>query len=368
MLTTIKFNLFDNFNMNFNFNISVWTLTASTSTLTLLGLIVYFIKNPEKFEKFIALLAKFFNFLTNKFDKTYIKYDLQGKINDYLKIISKKVKHIDIKKINIQWVDVVNQTRENFIKDGNLIIRLHKSDNQNRNIVNASMAFISHSFLKKAKSYVAKYQRESLDLYVCYDLLKNEKSEILDQFVQDFMKEKMDSDKIADLFEKYEDINKAGIFYPILVQELTFLGEKVFGKKRDDQKIYEEVQQLIFYLNNYANRKFKDDSIADFNGQYCKFAIRIIGKQYKVVTDGERIYINNLNKINSGNETIYLIGNISNKPFIKSVVEKCKNKINYSVLIEETYSAIIKDTEGNDYNVNSYLMILRSNKIAVYHR
>jgi len=364
MLMTIKFSLFDNLNMNFNFNISVWTL----STFTLIGLIVYFVKNPEKFEKFIALLAKFFNFLTNKFDKTYIKFDLQGKINDYLKIVSKKVKHIDVEKINIKWIDVENQTRENFIKDGKLIIRLHKSDNQNRNIVNASMAFISHFFLKKAKSYIAKYQRESLDLYTCYDLLKNEKSEILDQFVQDFMKEKMQNGKIADLFEKYDDINKVGIFYPILVQELTFLGEKVFGKKRDDQKIYEEVRQLIIYLNNYANRKFKEDSINDFNGQYCKFAIRIIGKQYKVVTDGERIYINNLDKINSGNETIYLIGNISNKPFIKSVVEKCKNKIKYSILTEETYSAIIKDTEGNDYNVNSYLVILRSNKIAVYHR
>ena len=95
------------------------------------------------------------------------------------------------------------------------------------------MAFVSNAFLKKAKSYIAKYQRESIDIYTCYDLLRNEKSEILDQFVQDFMKEKMDNDKIADLFEKYEDINKAGIYYPILIQELTFLGEKVFARKRD---------------------------------------------------------------------------------------------------------------------------------------
>ena len=64
-----------------------------------------------------------------------------------------------------------------YIKNGELIIRLHKSENQNQNIVNASVAFISFAFLKKAKSYIAKYQRESLDLYVCYDLLKQEKSE-----------------------------------------------------------------------------------------------------------------------------------------------------------------------------------------------
>jgi hypothetical protein len=326
------------------------------------------LKNPEKFEKLVALIAKFLNYITHKFDKTYIKYDLQGKINSYVKRVAKKVKHLNVNKVSIQWIDTENITPENYIKDGGLIIRLHKSDNQNKNIVNASMAFISNAFLRKAKSYIAKYQRESLDIYACYDLLKSEKSEILDQFVQDFMKEKMDNDKIAELFEKYEDINKAGIFYPILVQELTFLGEKVFNRRRDPNAIYEEVKQLIFYLNNYANRKFKEDTISDFTGSYCKFAIRIIGKQYKVSAQGEKVYINNISKINSGNETLYLIGNVENKNFITNIFKKCKEQIDYSILTEESYSAIIKDGGGNDYSVNNYLLILRSNKIQVYHR
>ncbi len=155
---------------------------------------------------------------------------------------------------------------------------------------------LSFAFLKKAKSYIAKYQRESLDLFACYDFLKHEKSEILDQFVQDFMKEKMDDNKIANLFEIYHNIDKAGIFYPILIQELTFLGEKVFAQKRDSNKIYEEVKQLIFYLNNYANRKLREDIINDFSGSYCKFSIRIIGKQFKVNTLGEQTYIKNIEK------------------------------------------------------------------------
>jgi hypothetical protein len=359
-----KFNLFDNLNLSFNFNISIWT----GSTVALGGLLFYYFTHPEKFEKMLSLIAKILNFITKKFDKTYIKYDLQGKINDYLKIVSKKVKHIDIEKINISWIDIENQTPENYVKNGQLILRLHKSNNQNQNIVNASMAFISSTFLKKAKSYIAKYQRESIDLYVCYDLLKNEKSEILDQFVQDFMREKMDNDKVAELFKKYIDIDKAGIFYPILVQELTFLGEKVFAHGRDPNQIYEEVKHLVIYLNNYANRKSQEDTISDFNGLYCKFAIRIIGKQFKVVKNGEGIYIYNLEKINSVNETIYLTGNIENRPFIKSVFDKCKDRINYSVLTEDSYSAVIKDADGNDYKVNSYLMILRNNKITVFHK
>ena len=338
------------------------------ATLGLIALIGYYLKNPEKFEKLVSLILKFLNYLSERFDKSYIKYDLQGKINDYLKTVSKKVKHIDIEKINVEWIDVSTQTPENYIQNGKLIIRLHKSENQNRNIVNASIAFIAYAFLRKAKSYLANYQRESLDLYACYDLLKHEKTEILDQFVQDFMKDKMDNSKIANLFETYMDIDKVGIFYPILVQELTFLGEKVFSQKRDASKIYEEVKQLIFYLNNYSKRKLNENIINDFNGSYCKFAIRIVGKQFKINTLGEQTYIKNIEKINHGNETIYLIGNQENKKFMKSVFKNCKERINYELLTDDSYSAVIKNSEGEDFSVNSYLMILRNNKTTVFHR
>jgi len=351
-------------NFNFNFNISVWAV----STFTLLGLFIYFIKNPEKFEKLIALLSKWFKFLCKKFDYSYIKYDLQGKINDYIKTVSKKVKHLDVNTINIKWIKPNEVDAKTFIKDGKLILRMQKSENQNENIVNASMAFISFAFLKKAKSYIAKYQRESIDLYACYDLLREEKSEILDQFVQSFMKEKLDNEKIADFFEKYDDIDKAGIFYPVLIQELTFLGEKVFAKKRDSNIIYEEVHKLVNYLFNYAHRKLKDDSIVDFNGTYCKFAIRIIGKRFKINNLGEETYLNNLRKICTNNETIYLIGNSEYKSFMKSVFEKSQEEIDYTLLTDETYEATIKDENGEDFHVSNYMMIIRSNKIGVYHK
>ena len=199
-------------------------------------------------------------------------------------------------------------------------------------------------------------------------MLKNEKAEILDQFVQDFMKNKMDNDRIAECFEKYFDIDKAGIFYPVLIQELTFLGEKVFGKKRDTEKIHEEVRDLIQYLHCYAQRKLKEDIIADFYGAYCKFAIRIIGKRYKINHLGEETYKKNLCKINKDNETIYLIGNADYKPFMKSVFDISKDEIQCSLLTDESYTAVIKDEEGKDFKVKSYMMILRNSNIKVYHK
>jgi hypothetical protein len=347
-----------------NINISIWTVT----TFSLLGLFIYYLKHPEKFEKLIAVLSKGLKFVSNKFDYSYIKYDLQGKINDYLKTVSKKVKHLDVEKISIRWILPKETNVKTFLENGSLILCMKKSENQNANIVNASMAFISHAFLKKAKYYIAKYQRESLDLYACYDLLRNEKSEILDQFVQDFMKDKLNNTTIGEFFEKYVDIDKGGIFYPVLVQELTFLGEKVFSKNRESQIIYSEVKDLVEYLYAYAHRKLREETISDFNGAYCKFAIRIIGKRFKVSALGEETYTKNLKKICSDNETIYIIGNVGYKSFLQSVIKKCEDEIGYDLLTEETYEAIIKDENGNDYKVKNYMIILRNRKIQVYHK
>lgn len=73
------------FNFFFDFDFSAWKL----STVTLGGLFIYFLLNPEKFEKLVALISKFLKFISVKFDRSYVKYDLQGKINDYLKKVSK---------------------------------------------------------------------------------------------------------------------------------------------------------------------------------------------------------------------------------------------------------------------------------------
>ena len=352
------------FNFFFDFDFPAWEL----STVTLAGLFIYFLLNPEKFEKLVALISKFLKFISVKFDRSYVKYDLQGKINDYLKKVSKRVKHIDIKKIKVEWIDVSSQTEKQYIQNGEMIIRLKKGDHQNENLVKASMAFISFAFLKKAKSYIAKYQRESMDLFACYDLLKEEKAEILDQFVQDFMKDKMNNEKIADFFQKYTDIDDVGIFYPVLVQELTFLGEKVFAKKRDAQKVHKEVTELVNFLYRYANRKLREDNISDFSGEYCKFGIRIIGRSLVINRDGERVYTNHLKKISSDNETIYLIGNKEHKKFMKSVFKNCMADINYSLVQEETYNAVIKDPEGEPIEVKNYMMTIRNNSIKVYHK
>lgn len=88
---------------------------------------------------------------------------------------------------------------------------------------------------------------------------------------------------------------------------MTFLGEKIFGKGVNRNKIYKEVDDLVSFLLTLANRKTGEFSNLEHGGEYSKFAIRIVGKQYKIEEEGKQIYINNIRQITQPIETLYLI-------------------------------------------------------------
>ncbi len=331
------------------------------------SVIAYLITHPTKLEKLIALIYKYAKLVIKSAEYKYIQYDIQGKVNDFTAELKKKVPNLNPIKVKLEWIDST-KSREEFIKDDKLVIRMHKSDNQVKNIINGTFSFVSYALLRKAKSYIAKYQKDSIDLFVSYKLLEKEKVELLDEFVQEYLKSGMEREKVADFYDKYYDIDKVGIFFPILLTELTFLGEKVFGKKRDNERIHKEVRDLVNLLYKYAHRKLDERMTTDFEREYCKFAIRIIGKKFTVKSSGERVYINHLKQICGSYETIYLLGGIENKDFINKVVKKCLEEIDFNVFKDYTFKAKIKDSEGNYFDVHDYLCVLRNNKLQLYHQ
>ncbi len=343
------------------------TINIGLISVSVIGIIFLIIKNPTRFEN---ILAKVHNKLKRFFSDSeyfFVKYNLQSKLNKYVDNARKKAPQIESIRAKIQWVDE-QITRETFLLNGELVIKLEKSDNQNRNLVNATMAFITCGYLKKAKSYISNSQRDAIDLFVCYDILKEQKNEILNQFVQDYLKIGLSNDKISDFFNKFMDIDKAGLFFPVFIQELTFFGEKVFTQKKDANKIYDQIKILSNYLYNYSHRKLSEDIINDYNGTYSKFAIRIIGKSIKINKEGENVYKKNLEKLDNDIETLYLIGNLKNKDFIKNVAVQCDKLIGFYILYEKEYTSTIKDGEGNDMNVETFLVVLRNLKIQTVHK
>ena len=330
------------------------------------SIVVHFVKHPEAIDKWLALFAKFAKFICKKWEYTYVKHDVQSVVNGYMANLSKKVPNLLVKRVTLEWVDE-HVTAEHFIQNDMFVMRMHKCNNRDLNIVNATFTFVSHSLLIKAKSYIANYQKNAIDLYVSYKILEREKIQLLQTYVQEILKEGLTNEKTNDFYGKFFDIDKAGIFFPVFLTEMTFLGEKVFGKKRNDQEIYDEVSQLVMFLYRYANRKLHEESISEFNGNYCKFAIRIVGMSVKIQQKGERIYIHNIQRIPSSIETIYIIGGIDNRNFINQIVSKCLKEMPYDTYNNYEYCAVLKNKDNTEYKCKSFLTILRSRNVMYYH-
>ncbi len=331
------------------------------------GLILYFVKNPDKLEKWVAILSKLGRYFSVKAEETYVKYSVQSKVNGFIYNVAKVIPNLIVQKVKVEWVSDRLSERE-FIENNQVVVRMRKSRSENRNIVNATVAFVSHSLLIKAKRYIAKYQKEAIDMFTVTQILKREDPIALSEFIEAYLHEAMDNQKVNALYAKFEDIDLFGLYFPVFITEMTFLGEKVFGGHRNDQAIFEEVNQLVNFLYNYSHRKINEDSVNEYNGAYCKFAIRIYGRSARIQNEGEQIYINNIEKTAEDTDTIYIISKQENRDFISSVVKEALKHIPFTLYNNRQYNATITAPDGGKVKVKNILIVLRSKNVAIFRK
>ncbi|MCJ7483489.1 MAG: hypothetical protein MUO31_11040 [Thermodesulfovibrionales bacterium] len=285
---------------------------------------------PEKIEKSSALLWKCIGKLGGFFRsarKRYIKHDLQGRINDYVKRLRSKVPGSFKDIIQLEWVDA-KMERSSLLEDGRIILRLRSNDPEDHNFVHASYLYVSKCLLLKTKRYLSFPQREALDIFVTSKLLREEKDAVVGFFLDEYLHPKTSDpkSKTALLIDDFGIIDRAGFFFPLLVQELEYLGDKVFGRRREDL-IVKEVNDLVIFLRPVSQRTIGDEGDLNFNGSYTRFGIVIVGKRLKLLTSLVPFitYIRK-NLVENDVDTIYLLGQKENRLKIDKICEEFTSK------------------------------------------
>lgn len=332
--------------------------------------IVYLLlKYPEKVEKWLSLLLRFFYFITRKGGRKIVALDIQGRINEFSKSLKSELPNFTPIGVKLHWI-TEKETPSEFISKNRLVIRMREHPNQNKNFVNASMVFISKIFLTKSKKYLSKSFKESVDLFVAKKLFEKEKPAVLDQFFEDYFSVKaLTNKKIMELLEKYDIIDRVGLFYPVLIQELNFLGEKVFFKQRSEN-IEKDVKAFVDFLENYANRDVGEEKIPkNYEGTFCRCGIVIIARSLKLAIGDTKPFTTYIKKlIDNKLENIYLIGsaNKSNMEFIDQIATEAQENFNLQKYYSKVYKAEIK-IHGERLEVKNYLILLRSSEALRYY-
>ena len=343
-------------------------LTPTLVVVLVLGYVMF--KNPDKAKIWGSYIYKILRWIKQENDKRYTQLDIEGRVNQFSNtVLSKNIKNFEPPDVKIKWVEG-NDNESAFLLEGELIIRMRKSRNNNQNFINATLYLVSQCVLRKTKPYISKSQKEALDLFITRDILKKQKSEVLEQFNIDYLSNKLkDNDKINNLFEKFYHIDNAGYFFPVLMQELHFLGVKIFSSTFKKDAIYKEVNNLIDFLYSRSQTEERDTNTPlDFLGRYCRFGIMIIGNIEKIYSKGERPYVERMRFLedNLKLETVYVLGDIKKKDFIQEVCVQIYERYNFSVYTTRGFRGMRTISDNRKVYKDSFLVILRSDVIDDY--
>ena len=342
--------------------VSILTDHIITVVLTSMGtaaaLLVIFIFVPEKVEKWAALICKCWYSLTKTAHKTYVKHDVQSHVNDFVRRRTSELPGFYAKGVRLEWA-TEETTREAFLKSDEVIVRISPKHSDAQNIALAMHMFVSKSLLHRAKRYISPSQGRATDLYVTTQLLREQKPDVVDYFLETFLHPGLgDShEKTLMLYQQFESIDAAGVFFHVYIRELDSLGRKVFGKRKSDQ-IIREVKELIDFLERFSTRRIGADSDLFFQKDYCKFALMIVGRR-EVVTASITPYLDYINNHVQPQqiETLYLLGPQDRVEPIRQILYEIRAV--FECVSTHKYVARL-NTDKGEVKAPTYLAVLRT--------
>lgn len=329
---------------------------------------LYFLFHPEKIETWEAILARIGSYVSERSKRVAVTSEAQAKINSFIVEVSLRVQHIDPIGAKIKWISP-GETREVFFEEGDVVICLEQGVNNNRNIARAAHLFIGKVFLSKPKRYMSKSQKTSLDAFVTSRFLEEKASAIADEFFVDLFQPAVDSSKkVANLVEDYNLLDKAGAFFSLFVQELTFLGEKVIHSTLRNEVVI-EVNGLLNFLKNYSNRVAGDETVPlEYSGKHCKCAIMIVARGTRVSAgEDPQPWVNYIEKcISEGCENMYLLGNVRYSSFIDGILESVRTNSNIEVYSDRVECAEFLIRKDEWKPVKDRFVLLRNKSVQRY--
>jgi len=339
--------------------------------VTLLAIAILLVLLPEKIETWVGLIWRFISncgILVNMARRRYVRHDLQGRVNAFLKSIQKGARYLTYRAVKLEWVDSSKTTRDTFLRDDKLIIRLKQDDPNDQNFVHSAYLFISTSLLSRTKQYLSMSQRQAVDLYVTGKLLESQKPSTVSFFMSEYLHPQTDKGKIREYFDQFTAIDEHGFFYPVFLQELDFLGNKVFGKLLNNA-INKEFNDLADFLQALSFRVIGDTTVPlGFYGDYCRFYVCIVGKRWKVDTEPQgRVYVRHLqgNQEACKAETLYLIGSWDNRHTMETIA-KCLCDTHESLATQKIHVVLHFDGKPAERHSNC-LIILRRKGIPIFN-
>lgn len=340
---------------------------AGGSGTTLLVVLYLLIKYPDHVQKWVGMLSRTFNFIFKKTEYFTTKWEIEGKLNSFAGNLETDG-GVPYNRIKIEWT-ARSEDQEIAFEDGETIIVMRDRNHRNKNFVHAAYFYTSEILLQNTKRKLPKHLKTSIDLFATQKIIQKENKAALDQFMKDFLIPNVDQQtKIKDYIEKFQKIDNLGLFFCVLIQELTYLGSKVYLSTQTEA-IIKEVEGLIQFLVTWSEREIGQKIAEEFVGQYTKCSIKVVAsvasrEQNKTDQQKNRL----LGTFKNGCENMYVIGSEErqSKNFMDEVIDKLTQEMTQLRVVKRVRFRAKLNQNGRKVDKDDYLVHVRNPEAIEY--
>jgi len=225
-----------------------------TPNILWIGVVIYLITHPEVAEKWGAMLSRLLSGIAAGAERASVSLDIQGKIDSFSNAMNKEVTGVLPHGVKIDWV-VGEITRESFIKDGRVIIRMNHHKNQDENIANAAVEYVSRGFLPESRPHVDDRVMKSADLICTKKLLEREQKSALSLYYTEILGPARRTDSELDKYVvAMQSLDELGYFTQIFLPELQELGVRM-EFSLPSEAIKGETRRFVDFLDQKITKK-----------------------------------------------------------------------------------------------------------------
>lgn len=353
------------------FTLCILAIVGISSLIAIFGMsgwavvgfiVVYFSLNPEKIDKWIAIITRLFAWLGYRIESTYIARDVQSRVNEFVNQLETEVDGITPYQLKIEWVKAEEVSEEAFIRGNEVVVVMNCHKNQDKNFVKAVMAYLSKGIIPKARGHVDKKVVRSVDLFMGQKIIGQRNiGSALDYFLEEEFEPIIKKDeKIKEYVSKMSDLDEQGVFHRILLREFLYVGRKMYGELPKSE-VKRETSEFLKFLWNIIAKEGRKDVPLIFLGEKIRVDIVLMALPSKVMFHGIKPYTKAVEKcIDAGCDRVYLLARGINVENAKAVAKYFKKSNRIEKLREDVYAFYSVDKRKN---IKTICMVLAKRKI-----
>lgn len=272
-----------------------------------LAIVIRILIEPEWANKFVSNIIRpvfgWFRFGARRFIASEVAFQTTHFYQRYLRHAAPLLPDLSVR---IKWVDTAADPV--FARDGSLLLYMRESVDQTQNVLAATKMMVSTAMCPLVRTRISSTANNALDLTILRRLSLNLGPTAVPVYERLFLSPAIENDaNLRQLYAELIDVDRAGTFTAILVEELTN-ANAAFHTDATLTDITSELQDFIGFLVREARRDRSEEIPLSFIGDVFRVGIILLAIGPRATLEGVDPYTRRAAKdLAEGCESIYVV-------------------------------------------------------------